>query len=171
MQRRLKKIIKTRVEEHVKSRKGVSNDIIRNFCSRVCGNDFKGVFTADRIDLGIACLNNFIIVVNLDKRGSEDVGHFITIVGSAKNVLYIDPYGLPCWQKDVTRFLNACRRSIVYNRKQIQDFMSVYCGVYAMLFASYFGINPPFKLHFKKKKLQDNDKLCMQYLHRILKYW
>ena len=168
MKRQLVKTVRGRVREHVKAGKGISNDIIRNICGDLCSDSFRGVYSSDRISLGIAALLDFIIIVNLEKRGSGIVGHFVTIIGSPESVLYLDPYGFPCANEDIENFMRGAKRPIYCCRKQIQSFNSVYCGVFAMLFALYFDKRPSFKLNFKSVKLEDNDKLCMKYLRRLV---
>ena len=161
--------VRGRVREHVRAGKGISNDVIRNVCSALCSDAFRGVYSADRISVGIAALLDFIFVVNLEERASTTVGHFVTVVGTPEHVLYIDPYGLPCDNEYINNFMRGCRRPIYHNEKQIQSFDSVYCGVFAMLFVLYFDKRPNFKLKFKVKNIKDNDKLCMHYLRRIVR--
>ena len=166
-----RKQIQHRVNEHVQTGKGISNDLIRNFCSRYCNKNFKGVYTADRIPKFLAGRKSFVIVVNLAPRGDggKKEGHFITLVGRRDVIIYIDPYGIDCWQKDVKRFLKGCKRPVIYNKNQIQGFNSVFCGVYAILFATFMdGTTPPFQLKFSQSNFKINDKLCMFYLRKLL---
>lgn len=165
------------VRDHVRSKLGVTNTLVNRFCRQICSDDFKGVFSADCIPLQLAARPRFIIVVNLGKRkgvrGALPVGHFVTIAVSRSALLYIDPFGLPCVQPDISAFLRLCGRKTYINLRQIQHFNSAYCGFYAILFAAYLdrehrgGKKKMPKLCFKKNNLYQNDKLCMKYLTRL----
>lgn len=159
-----------RVRRHVSSADGMSNLSLERLCRLSCGPDFKGVYAADCIPDGLARLARFSIVVNLatvkDAKGSLQVGHFVTVVGSGEAVRYIDPYGFPCHQPLVLRFLTLCGRSKRYSLRQVQDFKSMYCGMYALLFATHFDRGGKKKMRFfrRGKDLKKNDALCMKYL-------
>lgn len=161
------------VNDNVKKGKGVSNSFVRNFARQFCDkNIFKGVFSADRIPTS-AIANNprFTLIVNLATYG-EPVGHFVTIGGSPKKITYIDPYGLPCLQPHVQRFLTACQRPVEINRKQVQHFNSVYCGLYAIMFLKKMEREikeggKTFTLTFYSHRQKRNDKLCMLYLQKL----
>ena len=164
------------VREHVRSGSGVTNTLVNRFCREICSSDFQGVFSADCIPLRLAARPRFIIVVNLGKRkgveGELPVGHFVTIAASPSTVTYIDPFGFPCVQRDINTFLHLCGRRVYTNLRQIQHFNSVYCGFFAILFASYLdrrhhAKKKIFQLRFKDTNLYQNDKLCMKYLQRI----
>lgn len=166
-----------RVDEHVRPGEGLSNDVVDSFCTAGCGKDFRGVFSADCIPEKLAARGCFIIVVNLGRRKGRTakklpVGHFVTIYARPASVYYLDPYGLPCVQRHVRRFLQHCRRPINHNSRQIQDFNSVYCGMYAILFTLYFDrgerVRKRLQFRWRRSKLRENDKLCMRYLNRLL---
>lgn len=163
-----------RVRANADKKKGLTNDVVKSFCSFLCGKDFKGVFSADRVPVKYACLPHFIMVVNTGRRGdSRDVsklpvGHFVTVVVSPSTVYYLDPYGLPCTQRDLLRFFKLCHRPLACNRRQIQDYGSMYCGVYAILFAAYADADCPFEMRFCKKRLRKNDKKCVAYLKKLI---
>lgn len=164
--------LKKKMKKHVSKEKGLTNAIIHRFCTLSCSSDFKGVYAADKIPRKLAGVGNFIIVVNLgevtDIRGSLPVGHFVTIVTRPGHILYIDPYGTPCNQPRVLRFLELCGRRVVQNVKQIQDFTSNWCGMYAILFANYFDRKkPPMKMRFGSKNLKRNDYMCSVYLQKL----
>lgn len=165
-------VVAKRVREHAVPRLGVTNRVLRNFCTRLCSDLFKGVFSADCIPPSLAARAHFIIIVNLSQKRGPSVGHFITIAASPSSVQYIDPYGLPCWQPDILSFLHSCKRKIRLNLRQVQSFKSSYCGLYALLFACYLDRKRwkgnKFKLVFERKKLRENDKLCVAYLKKIV---
>ncbi len=167
------KSLAARVRFNVHNRKGLSNDVIRKFCKQTCSKDFKGVFAADRIPRRLCVQPNFIIVVNLGRRGearSESdlpVGHFVTILGAPEAVYFLDPYGFPCTQPNVIKFMGNCRRAVMQNKRSIQDITSVYCGMYAILFANYLDKGWSFRVRFCKKHLLRNDKRCVAYLEKM----
>lgn len=161
------------INTHAGKKKGMTNDVIEMLCKNAGGSHFGGVFTADSLPFHLASQPRFIIVVNLGRRrGAFAVGHFVTIAAVEPNkIYYLDSFGLPCWQPNVTRFLKACGRKIVWNMRQIQSFESKFCGMYASLFASCLDGSPPsFEMKFFRKKsmLMKNDALCSRYFLRIL---
>ena len=159
----------------------MSNETLERFCFRVCGNDFKGVFSADYIPLFLAAKSRFVIIANLGaRRGVRTelpVGHFVTIAALPDVILYIDSYGLPSVEPNINKFLKICRRPVQFNLRQIQTYDSVYCSFYAMMFTCFVdkfvfrdsmpAIRVP-KLRFEKRNLKKNDELCVKYLKRIL---
>jgi hypothetical protein len=163
-----------RIRGNVAPSLGLTNTVIERFCFLSCSDTFKGVYSADYIPTQLAARSRFIMVVNLGvRRGLRKlpVGHFVTVVASSSVVYYIDPYGLPSAEPHVNRFLRLCRRKICFNLKQIQDFSSTYCGLFAILFACYMdanGTEERLKLKFNSRNLMKNDKLCVKYLRALL---
>lgn len=162
---------------HVNPSAGISNQLLNRLANTFCSNHFKGVFASDCIPSILAGQPRFIIIVNLARKKTTKInlGHFVTILATPNCVQYIDPYGMKCIQPDVNRFLHHCGRTIRQNKKQYQDFTSVYCGMFCLLFASYAdrlnSVRPPkFKLNFfsQKKKLRQNDIKCVQYLRKLI---
>jgi hypothetical protein len=157
----------------------MSNAAVAGLCRLYCTGgrfgEFAGVFPADRLPLHLAARSRFLLVVNLGEIGHPSDptppprGHFVTVAAGPSGVLYIDPYGLPCLQPRVNRFLRLCRRRVLANWRQVQDLRSVYCGMYAVLFAAYLDRKPNFKLRFHKagRDLRRNDTLCARYLRRM----
>jgi hypothetical protein len=165
-----------RVNSNVQASSGLTNTTVDKFCRLVCSSDFKGVYSADYIPLKMAARTTFIIVVNLGLRKGVrtelPLGHFVTLVATASDIYYIDPYGFPSAVPHVNRFLRLCRRNVCFNFKQIQHFKSVYCGMYAILFACYMdkanNQGNKFKLKFKSKNLLQNDNLCVKYMRQLI---
>ena len=168
------------VEEHAHPEKGLSNTLVERFCHLICTNFFKGVFAADCIpQRKLAKTPRFCIVVNLGERKKKKrgkplpVGHFVTIVASPEAVRYFDSYGFPVTQSHVLRFLRLCKRNVLCTPKQVQDFDSKICGLYASLYAGYNDPgrrrDPEFKLRFYvRRKLERNDALCVRYLRKLI---
>ncbi len=168
---RLPPSLAARVRANARSDVGISNVTLSRFARMVCSSDFTNVYSADRIPQRLAGLNRFITIVNLGRSGVP-LGHFVTIVGTTDAIYYIDPYGLPCLVPEIIKFLQNCRRPVMYNLQQLQALDSVYCGLYAVLMARYMDPSSPrpqFRLKFNKKgNLKKNDRLCVRYLHMLL---
>ncbi len=164
--------LSTRVKRHVVPDQGVSNELLDKFATSLCTSDFKGVFPSDTIPVAFAGRHNFILIVNLAPQRGAAVGHFVTIAASPSCVFYIDPFGLPCLDPNIARFLQHCRREVYFNRRQLQAMNSAYCGLYALLFACYLDRENwegnRFRLKFKDKNLSANDRLCIKYLKKIV---
>lgn len=166
------------INDNIGRKKGMTNDIVYNLCKAIASSSFKGVFSADGIPSTLTSQPRFVIIVNLGRRFASrqgpaiPLGHFVTIAAvEPGKIFYLDSFGLPCWQPDVTRFLKATGRRVVWTMRQMQDFGSKFCGVYAMLFALSFDGRPPtFKMTFHRKEalLRKNDKLCSQYLLQLI---
>lgn len=161
-----------RMRVNVSAKSGVSNVFLDRFTRLVCSTNFKGVYSADYIPAGLAALTRFTLIVNLGERrgvrGPLEVGHFVTIVGLPDKMLYVDSFGLPSLQRHVDLFLKNCGRKVVCNERQLQQFDSVMCGLYAAMFAAYFDQERPFPLKFDRERLERNDKLCVSYLRRLI---
>ena len=163
-----------KVKGNVLPKKGLSNGLVQRFCKLACSSDFKGVYSADYLPPKLPALSNFIVVVNLGVRKGVryklPAGHFVTIYATPARIYYVDPYGIPSVEPHVNQFLERCGRPVVCNLRQIQDFGSVYCGLYAVLFACYVDKRPNFRLLFERRRLLENDKLCLDYLQKLFNY-
>jgi len=187
MAKKLKELVRA-VDSHVKYSIGTSNKFIENFAFDLCLPFFVGVFAANRIPRReLKGRERFIVIVNLGEKKSRapsmgrsraepPVGHFVVVCAERERIQYWDPFALPCLQPKVLDFLRRSgRRDMETNRTQIQDFKSVYCGFYCLLYAGYqarcmVGKPPRFKLRFYKsvQKLKRNDEKCMRYLRKLV---
>ena len=98
--------------------------------------------------------------------------HFVTLAATPDRVVYSDSYGRPPRQGHVVRFLRLCRRPVVYYPHKIQSLDSVWCGLYAILFALLAdGRRTACALRFRRggsdRSLRRNDELCAMYLRRL----
>lgn len=164
-------LVAKNVRENISPNKGVSNVLVNNLANLLCEKYYHGVFSADDIPAKrLAKEKYFCIIVNLATK-VEPVGHFVTIGGTPSKITYIDPYGFPCTQPHVVSFLQSCRRSVKVNRKQVQHKKSVYCGLFAILFAKrmdYEAITGQKLLfRFYSTNRKRNDALCMKYLREM----
>ena len=168
---RLLKRVRANVWAHV----GMSNEAVEELCDRVCSEKFQGLYPADAIPVDrLRGLEEFVIVVNTATSG-ETMGHFVTLSRESgqDHVEYMDSFARPCSQPDVRSFVAALgvgegeARCVV--RRRVQASSSVYCGLYATLFAAYKDRRPEFELLFSPTDLAGNDERCVRYLRRIIR--
>ena len=144
---------------------GLSNILIQDLMKFLDKDkNFIGVYTI--LDIKKLKINKKLkctLIVNIG-------AHFICIVVGKKVVYYIDSFGMKPHQKEVKFFLTKCNRPVSYNKRQIQDISSSYCGLYACLFALYFGTTStvPVKFNFQQKYLKENDTLCVRYIKQLI---
>ena len=164
----------SRVRDNVKAHVGMSNEAVEELCRQVCSHKFQGLFSADRIPSDrLKQLEEFVIVVNT-ATSDEPLGHFVTLSRAygSSYVEYMDSFAKPCTQPDVRAFVRSLGlregevRSTV--KRRVQAASSVYCGLYATLFAAYKDREPGFELLFSPTDLTGNDERCVRYLRRII---
>ncbi len=162
------------MRRHVDPARGMSNPLVNAFCLALRAPSdspkiYKGVFAADDpLPSGLQHVGTFTAVINLVERKRASDGHFVTIHARPDYILYVDPFGLPCYQRHVRAFLRKCERPVYSNTRGIQAIESNHCGMYAILYVLYF--NRPrrnFALKFVKSRAK-NDELCAQYLRRLV---
>ena len=181
--------VRRRLRAHAPRGKGLSNELVDSLCRACCSEEYRGAYSADCIPVALATLAHFIVVVNLGVRkhvfGPLPPGHFVTIAVTPTQVYYLDPYGMPCMQPDVARFLERCcslrprERKGVRNVQQVQHLDAVTCGFYAVLFAQVSDrawtrrVSPAALLrrltfYTRAGDLRKNDKLCKKYIVGML---
>ncbi len=112
--------------------------------------------------------------MNLAPKRGPSVGHFVTIVGRGRKILYVDPYGFPPTDRRLDAFFQDCLRPVTYSSTQAQALESTFCGVYAMLFTLYFDNlkwgdkASVFSLKFSSSDFALNDRLAVKYLKRMV---
>ena len=166
------------VRDETDVRSGITNDLIEDFCYRMCAEEeqnlFAGVYPRDEIPIErLARRKYFNVIINLaSRRRGELNGHFVCVCATPETCVYIDPFGLPNLMTDVAYFLRRCNRHIYHNRKQIQTLDSPFCGMFVSLYTVYF--NDPrvnarrLKLRFENRPTKRNDQLCMFYLKELI---
>jgi hypothetical protein len=159
-----------RVGRNVVPRRGTSNKTIDSFCRAVCSADFLGVFSVDKIPaVRLARRATFLFILNLGDAGRGEDGHFVAVCGSPAEVLYLDPFAHPPpGDERLQAFLGACGRRVRCNTRQVQDYASAYCGLFALLFVWYVDAGCPFRLSFNRRSLKSNDEKCVGYLRRMV---
>jgi hypothetical protein len=100
----------------------------------------------------------------------KNEGHFVCIFAISDTVLYVDSYGGKPKQEHVLRFLRLCNREAMYNKRQVQDYGSSYCGLFALFFLLFLAKRPRLAINFfsQKKRLRNNDRLCLRYLLQMV---
>lgn len=156
---------------------GLSNLFIQNVAGKYARNSFAGTFSSNNIPRNLAERPNFTFICNLDKVG-EVGSHFVTVVADPENIIYVDPLGLPCLNKDISCFLKQSGRRVSYNTRTIQHPLSNFCGFYALLYVLHFDYSVSnkkkkktrynLKLVFKDTQLEENDARCLEYLKYLL---
>lgn len=154
------------LKDHVSKDWGMTNDMVNYIAMTLCSTLYKGLYMPKHL-LRISMAGNilqrpFTMIINVGK-------HFVTVVCHKNYVLYLDPFGMPCLQPEVRRFLQGLRSKIFYNKTQIQQLKSKHCGLYAVLFALYYDVpSRELRLKFHKNASEKNDKLCTVYLHKLM---
>jgi hypothetical protein len=183
------------VREHLGKETGMTNDLLERLSYMMMGGGeggcgFAGVFSADKIPPSLSARHAFCCIVNLDPWHSDDndgvgggggddgetsgekknEGHFVCIFAISDTVLYVDSYGGKPKQEHVLRFLRLCNREAMYNKRQVQDYGSSYCGLFALFFLLFLAKRPRLAINFfsQKKRLRNNDRLCLRYLLQMV---
>lgn len=153
-------IVTSNVDKNI----GVTNELIDSLCKDLSPRLYKGLYTSITPPTNqLSKLNSFTIIINVG-------GHFVTIYAKENFLIYIDPFGLPCFCKSILNFMQNCKRPIFRNNLAVQSFKSKYCGLFAILFVIFFD-KPQNKLILKfhpSKFLFKNDSLCLSYLKKLI---
>ena len=98
----------------------------------VCRNVFQGVFSADMLPT-----EPRLLVSNTDPstKGGE---HWITIyVDAYGRGEYFDSFGRPPNEHFASYMNEHCSRSWIFNKRQLQNIISSFCGHYCCLYCMY----------------------------------
>lgn len=148
---------------------GVTNIFIENVLRGRCV-DFIGVFSSDQIP-NLSTFRRCTLIVNYDTHFQYG-SHFVTILISENNLLYIDSLGLFCFSDLILKAMIATKKRVFYNARPIQDFKSNFCGLFSILFCMLGDEKikgKPKKLFFSQTDLMKNDKICLDLIVRLLK--
>ncbi|HBK84198.1 MAG TPA: hypothetical protein DDZ41_11510 [Flavobacterium sp.] len=125
-------------------------------------NYFKGVFPLDRIPKTIAN-KPALLIVNLDK-SNRPGSHWVAIHFPVKGVPeYFDSFGMEPYHKEFFKLFKLNKfRSVLYNKTQLQDFLSDVCGQYCCVYllnkAKNISLKDFIQTNFRLKKFRENDK-------------
>lgn len=149
------------------------NEMLKNEVH--CSKTFIGVFSADNIDVDkLKFLSRFILIVNLSPQEYRGT-HFVTIVGSPREIIYCDSYALTCNTSQVLHeSLLKIGRNITHMLKYpIQSINSEFCGFFCVFFVCFFDYErfPIIKQlkNFSKHNLNENDAICMSNIKQLIK--
>ncbi len=160
------------LEKHTDPARGVSNTVLDRVARLVLTSSYKGLFSVDRIPAGVlSLLPNFCIIVNLARTGKAD-SHFVTLVAEPDKIRYLDSFALKETPPELASFIRSCgRRTLILTHRPVQSRSVQTCALYALLFAAYFDplLNLlDFSLMFHRRRLMDNDALCVRYLRKVV---
>jgi hypothetical protein len=156
------------LRKHVSAEDGMTNVMVNKLARAFCSKKYKGLYMPHELAKKrktVFARSPFSTIVNVGR-------HFVVILGFDKTIMYLDSYGLPCTEKKTEAFLRSFpSKAVFYNNKRIQGSQSMFCGLYAVLFATYFDRPRSFSLRFKTrvgKRGKANEELCLQYLSRLV---
>ena len=157
----------SQLSENVSSSWGMTNRLVDQLARSLATRLYRGLFIPEKLTTArttqLLSKIPFTMIVNVG-------GHFVALYCCKEYVLYFDPFGMPCLQPQVIAFLRGLKRSVFFSREKIQSVTSKHCGLYAVLFVLYHDKpRRRFKLKFGRRASKKNDKLCIQYLHKLCK--
>jgi hypothetical protein len=132
-------------------------------------SSFFGVYSCNNISKELLNKDRFSIICNLSPVTSIGT-HFITIICFPTYVLYIDSFGFPSMSENISSFLLKLNKPIFYNRKQLQDFNSNFCGYYTAMFIIFFDEHSKSsntKLNFSSN-FKENDYNTVLYVKKFV---
>lgn len=145
---------------------GLTNVYIDSVLFKCCPNFFRGTFSSNSIPKELSQLTQYAVVVNHSK-DFEPGTHFVCIVSFRTHVLYLDSYALPCTNDDICSFLLDQNKTILHNENRLQHAESNFCGFYCIFWVLYFSHRNTVSAKFSSD-LMANDKLCIQYICKLL---
>ena len=168
--------LKRLLSNHIHPKLGLSVELVNSICKSICSKKYKGLYVSHSIPFDqLKHESTFTIIVLLPGRST---GHYVMIHATPSTVFYVDSYGLPCFDKNARSFLKKLatdtkwkKRKLFVNNKQIQHPKSMYCGLYAVLFAKYFDKNDhkeKITLKFPVSQSLSNDKRCVKYINKLI---
>lgn len=125
-------------------------------------NYFIGVYPLDRIPK-IIKNKPALLIVNHDKSnspGSHWVAIYLPVKGSPE---YFDSFGIEPLHKEFLKFFKKNKYTrVLYNKTQLQDFVSTVCGQYCCVYLLHKAKNITLKSfiesNFKRGNFRQNDK-------------
>jgi len=146
---------------------GLTNQYVEELGKKLIGKNFLGTFPCD-IHPNVKKKNVFYLVFNLSKHDTKG-SHFIAVFADNKNLMYFDPLGHKCKNKDILQFLAITKkkRKLKTNFPKIQSCSSIFCGFFCIAFLlSRYHKDPlhTFFRQFKQKNLLLNDKTVIDFI-------
>lgn len=148
------------------NRMGMSSEVMHDFLKTIgVSNRFKGIYHFNHLPSpSLYTSGHHILIFNVGH-------HFVTLYICPQYLYYIDSLGQSIFQEKVQDFCNFfSSRDFFFNPSQIQSIFSSHCGLYAILFTSFWdktlrGKDLP-RLRFVHSNLIKNDKKCVTYLKK-----
>ena len=168
MTKKRQRAIVAELKRHVSAVDGMTNVMVNKLARALCSKKYKGLYMPSQLEQKrktVLARTPFSTIVNTGR-------HFVGIIGHNDTIFYLDSYGLPCTEERTRTFLHSFpNKTVVYNKKRIQGLKSMFCGLYAILFVTYFDKPRSFRLNFKGRvgeRGKANEELCLQYLTRLI---
>ena len=146
---------------------GLTNEYVENLGKILCGDKFIGTFPCDLLPM-VNKKKEFSLIINLSKHNTKG-SHFIALFADKNNIIYYDPLGEKCKNKDVLKFISINKRSRKFRDKfrKIQSDESIFCGFFCLAFLLAKKLKLPihkFINKFKKENLNENDNIVINFI-------
>jgi hypothetical protein len=144
---------------------GLTNGYLSEIGKKIIGKTFLGSFPCD-LTPKVNRKTNFSLILNLSKYNEKGT-HFVAIFADEKRILYFDPLGNKCENKDIIKFIkeNKKNRKVYKKFPKIQSDDSIFCGFYCLgfLLAMTRKIKNFFK-HFPNNPNIKNDSFVIKFI-------
>jgi len=160
-------------EEAINMKKELTNFDLENICKRL-KIALANVIAKDEWKLLTKNGNYIINLENHNQAGS----HWVALVMGKSSCVYMDSFGMPP-PEQIYELLEKKYKKVPYNKMEIQDMDSTYCGYFCIAFLSMFkkrgGVKTnnqmlaklqDFQSHFSKNT-NENDRLLREYLLHV----
>ena len=112
---------------------GLTNHDLENFCKKILGNSFLGVYPSDAQPLTFKKRDNVSVIFNLSPH-NETGSHFVAVFKKNKKIFYFDSFGKILKNKHLLKFLKPLTLTLYCNMKSIQSKKSNFCGLFCLAF-------------------------------------
>lgn len=146
--------------------KGLTNSFLSKISKKILGSDFLGVYPCDVRPKKQK--TSFLVIFNTGRKHTKGE-HFIAIKIRRKEIFYFDPFGEPPTNDFILSFLADVKkkRKIFWNRVQIQDNSSNFCGFFCLAYLISAQRKMPLNQFinlFSKENKKINDKIVIEFI-------
>jgi hypothetical protein len=146
---------------------GVTNGYLQDIGKKIIGQTFLGSFPCD-MPPNPRKKNIFSVIFNLSKHDEEGT-HFVAIFADKKQLMYFDPLGNECKNKDILNFLSKYKLDRKLRKKfpRIQSNESIFCGYFCLGFILAMTEEIPMKQFFNifdYDDLNNNDPIIIEFI-------
>jgi len=148
---------------------GLTNGYLNEIGKKTIGKTFLGSFPCD-LTPKVNRKTNFSLILNLSKYNEKGT-HFVAIFADEKKILYFDPLGNKCENKDIIKFIteNKKNRKVLKKFPKIQSDDSIFCGFYCLGFLLAMTQNKKnFFKHFPNTPSLKNDSIVIKFIKENL---